>query len=93
MRVLWSRRAQDDILDVAEYYDGIDPDLADRIVSRLEAAVLPLGDFTELGTSVDELGPLRKWSVAATPYVLLYVIHDGVVEVQRVVHAASDWRP
>ncbi|MEH3045658.1 type II toxin-antitoxin system RelE/ParE family toxin [Sphingomonas adhaesiva] len=93
MRTIWSLRAQDDIFDIAEHYDRIDPHLADEIVRRLEEAVAPLQGFARLGAAVEGLGAVRKWRVPTTPYVLLYVALDDMVEIRRVVHAASDWKP
>lgn len=93
MRTIWSLQAQDDILDIAEYYDGIDPQLADEIVRRLEEAVAPLQGFARLGSLVEGLAPIRKWRVPTTPYVLFYIPFDDVIEVRRVVRAASDWKP
>ena len=93
MRVIWSHAAQDDVLDIADYYDRIAPNLADEILQRLEDASVPLIDFSQLGELIDVEGDVRKRSVAGTPYILLYVVASDRVEVQRVVHARSDWRP
>jgi plasmid stabilization system protein ParE len=91
-RVIWSASAQRDILDVADYHDTIDPALADEIVLQLERAVLPLEDFPHLGMLLSNRPNVRKWTVAGTPFELLYVVTADVVEVRRVVHAASDWK-
>jgi len=38
MRVLWSRPARDDVFAIADYYDAIDPDLAEAMVDRIDGA-------------------------------------------------------
>ena len=93
MRLIWSRIAQNDVFDIADHYDAIDPELANRIVDRLRRAPMPLLAHPELGPRIDERSEARKWHVPGTPFLLLYVVADDRINVQRVVHAASDWRP
>lgn len=93
MRVIWSLASQDDVLDIAEYYDRISPDLADEVVRRMEEAAILLSDYAHIGEMVEQEAGVRKRSVAKTPYVLRYLVEGEQVEVQRLVHAASDWKP
>lgn len=92
-RIVWSRPAQNDVFDIAEYYDAIDRDLANEMIRRLEEAVAPLRDFAGLGSPIDDMPELRKWRVKGTPFVLFYRTGDERVDVARVLHAAADWRP
>ena len=66
------------------------PDLADDIVSRTEAAILSLTDFPRLGAIVDTVGA-RKWPVPRTPFILLYDVGDGRIELLSVSYARKDW--
>lgn len=91
MRVIWSREAQDDVFGIAEYYDGIDPLLADSVVDRIEGAVVPLIDHPHIGPAVGDTGA-RKWRVARAPFIIFYVATEDRIDIQRVVHASSDWR-
>ncbi|GKS02996.1 type II toxin-antitoxin system RelE/ParE family toxin [Sphingomonas aquatilis] len=90
MRLIWSTQAQQELLDIADHYDEIDPDLANAIVDRVEASVSPLLDFPRLGAIIDRNGA-RKWRVPRTPFILLYDVTDERIEVLSVSHARSDW--
>lgn len=92
MRIVWSREAQDDVFDILFRYDAIDPALATEMSARIDRSPFPLGEFPLLGEEVAG-GAFRKWSVAGTPFVLLYAPGDDRIEIRRVLHGASDWRP
>lgn len=91
-RIIWSLSAQDDIFDIGDHYDKIDPSLADDIVERLERSILPLIDFPRLGSVVADRPNMRKWTVTGTPFLILYRVAPHAIEVRRVLHAASDWK-
>jgi plasmid stabilization system protein ParE len=92
MHLIWSADAQNDVYDILEHYDRIDPALADEMALRIESGPLPLLDFAAIGALVEGRAPLRKWSVPASPFILLYIAAQATIEVRRVVHAASDWQ-
>jgi toxin ParE1/3/4 len=91
-RIIWSLSAQDDIFDIGDHYDTIDPSLADDIVERLERSILPLVDFPRLGSAVADRPNMRKWTVTGTPFLTLYRVAPRAIEVRRVLHATSDWK-
>jgi len=62
------------------------------MLTRIEQAPLILLDHPRLGEETRRRG-VRKWSVRNTPFILLYVDRPERVEIRRVVHAASDWKP
>lgn len=90
-RVIWSREAQHDLADVHDYYRPIAPDYARRVAIQGVAAGRLLIANPQLGAIVDD-GPLRKWRVADTPYLLLYKVAAPDLEIVRLVHGARDWR-
>ena len=92
MRIIWSRLARDDVFAIADYYDSIDPDLAESIVDRIDGAAQTLLTNPRIGPLVSQLGA-RKWNVPHTPFLLLYAVRGSEIEVRRVRHAASDWLP
>ena len=62
---------------------------ADRLIARFYAAEELLASFPEIGEARTEIAAdLRKWTV--TPYVMLYRIAAGAVEIVRIVHGARD---
>ena len=90
MRVLWSRLARDDVFAIADYYDAIDQDLAEAILDRIDGAASTLLANPNIGRPVISLG-VRKWSVRHTPFLLLYAVRGGEIEIRRVRHGATDW--
>jgi toxin ParE1/3/4 len=90
MRLFWSAQAQRELLDIADYYDGIDPALANAIVTRIDTAVAPLLTFPRMGAPVDRHGA-RKWRVPDTPFILIYDIAGNRIDVLGVAHQRSDW--
>lgn len=90
IEVRWSLGAQDDLADIASYYDEIDPDLTDRMLARIVAAPDPLRRHPEAGPEIEMLA-LRKWRIKRTPYLLIYRLVEGRIEIARVIHSARDW--
>ncbi|MES1973071.1 MAG: type II toxin-antitoxin system RelE/ParE family toxin [Pseudomonadota bacterium] len=90
MRLLWSRPARDDVFAIADYYDAIDPDLAESIVDRIDGAASTLLANPHIGRPLMTLD-VRKWNVRHTPFVLLYAVRGNDIEIRRVRHGAADW--
>ena len=89
--VRWALLARADLARIDEYYRAIDHAIADRIGHRLFAATDFLADLPFAGP-VAAHGDRRKWSVAKTPYVVLYRVAETHIRVLRVLHAAEDQR-
>ena len=90
MRLLWSRPARDDVFAIADYYDAIDPDLAEAILDRIDGAASALLANPHIGRPLVNLD-VRKWSVRHTPFLLLYAVRGNDIEIRRVRHGAADW--
>ena len=84
-------RAEQDLLEIADYIAVADPRAADRQLHRLQDSFRRLGDFPELGTAHDDVRRgMRLLPVA--PYLILYRIAGEGVEIVRVVHGAREWQ-
>jgi plasmid stabilization system protein ParE len=33
----------------------------------------------------------REWIISGTPYFLVYVVHDEILQVLRLIHGKQDW--
>jgi plasmid stabilization system protein ParE len=86
----WARRARRDLLEIEAWYEDIEPGLGLRMTARILAAPTILRDHPRAGPPVPDT-PLCKWPVHATPYLLLYRVRPGAVEIARVVDARADW--
>ena len=91
MRLSWAEQAETDLYEIADHYSQFYPDLPDDLLERIYEAPLILLDRPWIGPPVGFLG-LRKWLVRRTPFLLLYRVRDGEVEIARVLHGAADWK-
>lgn len=88
-RVLRSRLAGDDLLEVWLHLAKRDELAADRLIDRIESVCLKLATSPGLGRSRDELARgLRSFPVGR--YVIFYRPCRGGIEVARVLHGARD---
>jgi toxin ParE1/3/4 len=91
MQLIWSAPARRDLLDIAFYYDQIDPELPFKLLERIYDAPLILTQFPKIGSPT--LDPhIRKWRVKQTPFILFYLIGGKRIEIRSVRHAASNWQ-
>ncbi len=95
-RVLWTRIAREDLLEIIRFIAKDDPAAAERIRSRIDSAAAALGDFAT-GRASRVTGTYEK-VVRGLPYILAYEIvgqPDGaeVVALLHVVHGARHWPP
>ena len=78
-------------LDSVETYIARDnPDAAAAVVVRIIEAVEILADFPNAGRPGRRAGT-REYVIAGTPYVVMYRVYRGNIEVLRVVHFSMRW--
>lgn len=90
--VRWAPTAQRDIGQIATRLVEIDPSLARDTVVAIRASSWRLADYPLSGPAIG-VGELRKFTVGRLPYVLVYRVVGGFVEIARVRHAHEDWAP
>jgi toxin ParE1/3/4 len=87
-----SPAARDDLVSIVEWIADDDLAAAFRLRDRLFAAFAKLTDMPGLGHVRDDVVPrgrgLRFWRVA--PYLIVYRLSPGGIEIVRVVHGARD---
>jgi toxin ParE1/3/4 len=89
MRFRFSRRAETDLRDVAEYIARDNPARAVSFVRELREHCRSLLVFPEARPLRPELGEGVRLSVFGN-YVVLYVAHCDILEIRRVVHGARN---
>jgi toxin ParE1/3/4 len=82
-----SRRARADLLDIWLWVATENPGAADRLYDRLEARMRILERFPEAGASRPRIAPDARLLVER-PYLILYRVVPGGVQVVRVLHGA-----
>jgi plasmid stabilization system protein ParE len=89
-RVIVSRRAERDLFDILTYIAKDSPIQAERMVERLERAILDLSDAADRFQRLDYPGPreLRRRTVES--YNIVYAVTAERVDVVLVAHGRMD---
>ena len=88
MTITWGDKAYNDLDRIAHYLANLSPEAAERTISRIQNAVLMLGEFPAMGTKVDETG-LHRLVVSDTPYVIFYRVFPDHVNIRAVFHTSQ----
>jgi len=90
MRLVFTERAQADLLEAWLYIAEDNLAAADRVLDTLEQESKVLLMQPLMGRARPELGTqVRSWP-SATPYLLFYEVDDAALTVLRVLHHARD---
>ncbi|MGO9062223.1 MAG: type II toxin-antitoxin system RelE/ParE family toxin [Candidatus Binataceae bacterium] len=87
MQVRHTARARRYLIDIWLEIASVDPAAAEKLYNRLEARVEILKRFAEAGPLRPDLAPSARVLVES-PYLLLYRLIPGGVQVVRVLHGA-----
>jgi len=88
-RLIWSEASLRDIRGIDEFLSEENPTAAVRIAKAIRATSERLGDYPRIGRALDE--PFRVLGVRTTPYLIIYRLCDGHIEVVRIRHASENW--
>lgn len=89
MRLLLSRRAKEDLLEIWEFIADHDELAADRYIDHLRDRALELLHFPELGRARNEIH-LNLRSLLARNHLLFYTIEGEEVQILRILHGSMD---
>lgn len=90
-RLIWSESSFRDIDGINDYLFDENPDAAVRIARALRVTTLRLLDYPRVGRALNE--EFRVLGVRTTPYLIIYRLRDGQVEIARIRHGREDWLP
>ena len=91
MRLRWTRRAERDLDEIAEYIGQDHPAAAVRVVLELiEHVETAVPRHPAIGRPGRVLGT-RELVIAGLPYIIAYRIRGRDVEVLRVLHTSRRW--
>jgi addiction module RelE/StbE family toxin len=91
VKLVWTRRAQDDRKTIREYIAADNPSAALDLDDLLSEKATRLVDHPGLGRPGRVQG--TRELVAHRNYILIYDVSSDVVRVLRVLHAARQWPP
>lgn len=90
-KIITSQFAEDDLNEIADYYNSLNPMFVERIISEFEDNVYSLGKFPKSGRVVPELARQeieRYRELIQEHYRIIYEIADDYV----IVHTIIDGR-
>ena len=91
MRLRWTRLAERDLDDIADYIGQDSPAAAARVVLELiDQAEALLTRHVALGRPGRVLGT-RELVIRALPYVIPYRVRNNYIEILRVLHTSRRW--
>ena len=95
MRVRWTRRARNDLVEVFEHIVKENRLAAARMYLHLREVAESLGDFPYSGRAVPEFPHPGIRQRIVPPYRLVYLVAEDVNEVQllTVLHTRQQWPP
>jgi plasmid stabilization system protein ParE len=88
MKVLLTDTAKLDLIDIVDYYDSHNPDIADRFENELQQRLETLGEFPPVGHA--GFADLLKLSFHDFPSVLSYQVLQDEVQIIPILHTARD---
>jgi toxin ParE1/3/4 len=90
MKIRWTPAAANDLEAIASYLFEKTPENAARLVRELYQTPLKLEAFPNLGRAGRKSGT-RELILTALPYVIVYQIKMGAVDMLRVLHTSQNW--
>lgn len=90
MRVRWSTSAADDFTRIVERIRAENPAAAHRVAQTIYKGIAMLGTLPNRGR-VGRAEDTRELVFPPWPYIVVYEVIKGQVQVLRVRHASQDW--
>ena len=90
--VRWTRPALTGLAEIVAYLADKNPDAAARLIERLRRRAASLSHNPEQGRPGRVAGT-RELSVTGTPYVVVYRVMPGSIDILRVHHTRRTWPP
>ncbi|MBS0384102.1 MAG: type II toxin-antitoxin system RelE/ParE family toxin [Proteobacteria bacterium] len=91
MRIVWADSARRDFDNAISFLEERSRAGADRIGERILRVIALLEEFPRLAPASRHRG-LRQLVVPRTPYIVIYRVEAGQVEIRAVVHARQKRR-
>jgi toxin ParE1/3/4 len=88
MKVVYHRGALRDLGSIYAHIAEDDPDAADKVIARIRSVIDHLSRSPYLGRAGRR--GARLLSIAGLPYVVIYRIHDGSVQIVAIFHTARN---
>jgi len=92
LKIVWTNRAARNRSEQLLYIAEENPEAAVRLAFEIRDQVFLLSQYPEIGRS-GKLKGSRELVIHRTPYVVIYRIRAGSIEIFRLMHGAQQWPP
>jgi toxin ParE1/3/4 len=89
-KLVWTVPALNDLVAAGEYINQENPEAASRMAARVKEAVEYLRDHPNMGRP-GRLSDTKGLVVSGTPFIAVYWIRQGAVQILRLLHHAQRW--
>ena len=87
----WTSKALLDLVSIKEYIGQDNPKAAIDLTKKIVLTIVEqLSSFQNIGKAGRVLGT-RELIVSNTPYIAVYWVKEGTVEILRVLHSSLKW--
>jgi toxin ParE1/3/4 len=90
MNLIWTKRAIDDLIAIADTINAINPRAAIGVRNKIRQSAERLPEFPLSGRAGRVAGT-RELVVSGLPYIIPYRVRDGRIEILAIFHAARQW--
>jgi addiction module RelE/StbE family toxin len=86
--IVWSRRAERNLLSIRRYIEQFNPEAARSTAQRILESVRMASEHPQIGRAGHD-GRYRQLPVPGTEYILFYLMRDRTLEIVAVLHGAQ----
>jgi len=90
VKVVWLRRALDDVHGIEKFIEQDNPAAARRVEQRIKGVVRLLGEHPHMGRP-GRVDGTREFVVSGTPYIVAYTVREDRVVILAVIHSSGKW--
>ncbi len=90
MKLKWTRLSIQDMQHLYDYIAEDNPKAAKKMISRIGEAADKLKKYPHMGKA-GRVTNTRELVIAATPYIVVYVINGQTIQIVSVIHGAMRW--
>ncbi len=90
MDIIWLDRARREVIHIREYIAMDNPRVAQQVARRILESAEKLRTTPNIGRP-GRLYGTRELVITGTPFIILYRVRDGVIEILRIIHGARRW--
>lgn len=83
--------AADDLERICERIERDSPEAARRVAQTIYGGCERLKDFPYIGRASSRVAGRRELVFPPLPYIVVYAVTEGAVEISRIYHGAQNW--